>query len=62
MCESSVYLIKEGKEELVLESVDSLECKEDHVKITDMFGREATVRARVRSLSLLNHKIILEPF
>lgn len=60
MCESSAYLLKEGKEELVLENVDHLESKEDHVKIRDMFGEEKILKARVKSLSLLNHKILLE--
>ncbi|MBW2027533.1 MAG: CooT family nickel-binding protein [Deltaproteobacteria bacterium] len=60
MCESSVYLLKGGREELVLENVDRLESKEDHVRIKDMFGEEKIVKARVKSLSLLDHKILLE--
>ncbi|MBW2065228.1 MAG: CooT family nickel-binding protein [Deltaproteobacteria bacterium] len=61
MCESSVYLLKEGEEELVLESVDRLESSDDHVKVMDIFGEEKILKARVKSLSLINHKIILEP-
>ncbi|MBW1997075.1 MAG: CooT family nickel-binding protein [Deltaproteobacteria bacterium] len=61
MCESSVYLLKDGKEELVLESVDRLESRDDQVRVMDIFGEEKRLKARVKSLSLINHKIILEP-
>jgi len=61
MCESNVYILKDGKEELVLESVDVLENQEGQVKLVSMFGEEETIKARVKSLSLVDHKIILEP-
>jgi len=61
MCESTVYLLKDGKEEVVLENVDILENSEDEVKLVDLFGEEKTIRARVKSLSLVDHKILLEP-
>jgi predicted RNA-binding protein len=61
MCESTVYMLRDGKEELVLESVDILENQEDHVKLISMFGEEETIEARVKSFSLVDHKIILEP-
>jgi predicted RNA-binding protein len=61
MCESSVYVLKEGKEELVLESLDLLENKGGQIKMVSMYGEERTIKAKVKSLSLVNHKIILEP-
>jgi predicted RNA-binding protein len=61
MCESAVYVLKDGKEELVLESVDLLEDNEGQIKITNMFGEEKTIKARVKVLSLVDHKIVLEP-
>ena len=61
MCESTAYILKEGKEEIVLENVDFLENSEEQVKLVDLFGEEKIVRARVKTLSLLEHKIILEP-
>jgi predicted RNA-binding protein len=60
MCESTAYIIKDGREEPVLESVDLLEEDEDKVKLTSIFGEEKTFRARVKVLSLVDHKIILE--
>ncbi len=61
MCEAAVYLLKSGKEELIMEAVDSLEQSHDSIKITNLFGEERVIRATVARFSLLNHKIILEP-
>jgi predicted RNA-binding protein len=62
MCESNVYILKDGREKLVLESVDVLENQEGQViKLVSMFGEEEKIKARVKTLSLVDHKIILEP-
>jgi predicted RNA-binding protein len=61
MCESTAYILKDGKEELLLESVDILETMNTHVKLVSMFGEEEIVEAKVKTLSLVDHKIILEP-
>jgi predicted RNA-binding protein len=61
MCESNVYILKDGREELVLEGVDVLENQEGQVKLVSMFGEEEKIKARVKNLSLVDHKIILEP-
>jgi predicted RNA-binding protein len=61
MCESSVYIIKDGKQELLIEDVDFMEQEGDRIKVVNIFGEEKTVKARVKSLSLVDHKILLEP-
>ena len=61
MCESSAYVLKDGKEELVLESVDMLENKKSEIMLINMFGEQKTVKAKVKALSLVEHKIIMEP-
>ena len=61
MCESTVYMLRDGKEELVLEGVDILENQRGSVKLISMFGEEETIEATVKSFSLVDHKIILEP-
>ncbi|MBW2169778.1 MAG: CooT family nickel-binding protein, partial [Deltaproteobacteria bacterium] len=45
----------------VLENVDFLENSEDQVKLVNLFGEEKTIRAKVKTLSLVDHKIVLEP-
>ena len=61
MCEAAAYLLKDGQEELVLESVDLLESKEDQIEMINIFGEQKQIRARIKLLSLVDHKIILEP-
>lgn len=61
MCESTAYILKNGNEELLLERVDILETMNNHVKLVNMFGEEEIVEAKVKTLSLVDHKIILEP-
>ncbi len=61
MCEASAYIIKDGQEELILESVDKLENEDGEINLVNIFGDQKRVRARLKALSLVEHKIILEP-
>ena len=61
MCQSTAYLLKDGKEELLFEGVDTLENKNGEVKMVNLFGEEKRVRARIKRFSLVDHRIILEP-
>ncbi len=61
MCEASVYIEKDGAEELVLESVDVLEDQGDEVLMVSIFGEEKRMRARIKRFALVNHRIVLEP-
>ena len=60
MCEASAYLYKNGKEELYLESVDILQPEGDQIFLKNLFGEQKTFRGKVREISLLKHKIVLE--
>jgi len=61
MCEANAYLLKEGKEELILEAVDILEqVEEGKIRLSNIFGEQKLLDAKVKSMSLVNHKIILE--
>jgi len=61
MCESTAYILKDGREELLFEDIGYLEEKDGEVKMVSIFGEEKTVRARPKRFSLVDHKIILEP-
>ena len=61
MCEATVYLLKNGQEETILESVDLFESDGDQIKLVNIFGEERKVKAKIKSLSLVDHKILLEP-
>jgi predicted RNA-binding protein len=60
MCEAAAFMLKDGKEELILESVDILEPEDGKIRLVNIFGEQKTVSARIKQLSLVNHKIILE--
>ena len=61
MCESTVYLSEGSDEEKIFEGVDSFECLGDQIRFVNLFGEEKKVRARIRTLQLIDHRIILEP-
>jgi len=61
MCESAAYLVKDGQKELVLENVDVLECEESQIRMVNIFGEKKKIEAKIKSLSLVDHTIILEP-
>ncbi|MBW1900692.1 MAG: CooT family nickel-binding protein [Deltaproteobacteria bacterium] len=61
MCESAAYILRDGTEDLIVESVEILEIDNGQVKIRNLFGEERIIKARVKTLSLVDHKIILEP-
>jgi predicted RNA-binding protein len=61
MCESTAYLLKDGKEEMLFEDIESLENSGGEIKMISLFGEEKTIRARPRRFSLVDHKIVLEP-
>lgn len=61
MCEASAYLVdKDGREQLFLKSVDKLTVDGGRVYLVDIFGRQEQLRARIKSLALVDHKILLE--
>ena len=62
MCEATVYIMRDdGVQELVMEDVDLVEFEErDRVRLVSIFGDQISLRARVRSMSLATHHILLE--
>ncbi len=59
MCEATAYLLKNGKEELLLQDVDTIEPDGDSLRIVSIFGEQKVVKASIHSLNLVNHKVIL---
>ncbi len=60
MCEANAYLFKEGREELVLEDVSIVRPEKDEIYLQNIFGEQKRIKARVREMNLLDHRIILE--
>lgn len=59
MCEAAAYILKNGKEELIMDSVDIIEPEGDRLRLVSIFGEQKLIKAAIQSLNLVNHKVIL---
>ena len=60
MCEAHAYVLKNGEEEMLLENVDQVEVEGDEIRIISIFGEQKSLRARIRSYSSTERKIVFE--
>jgi len=61
MCEAHAFILQKGKEEKILESVDEVHVEGEEVRMISIFGDQKIVRARIKSYSNNQGKIVLEP-
>lgn len=54
MCQTAVYLVHEGKEELVLQDVVNITPEGATLKLVNLFGEEKVVEGRIRQIDLLS--------
>jgi len=60
MCEANAYLLKDDKEELFLESLDTVEPDEGKLRLTSIFGEQKFIRGKIARLALVDHKVVIE--
>jgi predicted RNA-binding protein len=61
MCEASAFLVKKGQEQLIMESVDTVEREGDDTwRLVGIFGDQKVVKGRIKGMNLVNHKILFE--
>jgi len=60
MCEANAYLMKEGKEELILEDISILRPEKDEIYLQNIFGEQKRIKARIKEMNLIDHRILLE--
>lgn len=61
MCEANAYFIDDnGEEFLFLERVDKVVPQDDKLLLENIFGERKIIKARIKELALVEHKIILE--
>jgi len=61
MCEANVYLLDEkGEEKLFLEAVDKIISQGNEICLEDIFSRKKYIKARIREMALVDHRIVLE--
>lgn len=59
MCEANAYVIEGDQEQLIMEAVDKVEPEETGLRLVNIFGEQKFISARIESLSLVDHKILL---
>ncbi|WP_299978879.1 CooT family nickel-binding protein [Desulfobacula sp.] len=61
MCESNVYLRKDGDEKLIMENVAAITpVGEDTFLLKGLLGENMKVKAIIKDINLMGHKIILK--
>ena len=59
MCEANAYMLDGDAEKLVMKAVDTVEPEGNGLLLTNIFGEQKVVKARIVSLELVDHKIFL---
>jgi predicted RNA-binding protein len=60
MCEANAYWNRENKEELIMEDIMILRPEEGEIYLQNIFGEQKRVKARIKEMNLVDHRIILE--
>jgi predicted RNA-binding protein len=60
MCEANAYLLRDGEEQLIMENIDILRPEENGIYLQDIFGGQRTIKARIKEMNLVDHRILLE--
>jgi predicted RNA-binding protein len=60
MCDLKAYVIKQGKEELLLESVNLVRVENNEVVLRNLFGEEKKLIGTVREVSLVKNRVLVE--
>jgi predicted RNA-binding protein len=60
MCEAKAYILQGDKEELVFENVDKIIPTAEGLLLEDIFGKRQIVKAKIKEMALVDHRIVLE--
>jgi len=60
MCDTNLYVIRKGREELFMENIDVIRREGDTFLLRDIFGEEKSLKGRFVETSLLKHRVVLE--
>ena len=59
MCEASVYLIKNGSKKVIMENVDIMKPEGENIYLENIFGEKLEIKARIKEMNLVDHRILL---
>ena len=60
MCQSNIYAIDTGRQELILEEVARVEIQGDSITMERLFGERVSLTARIKEIDLMKHRILVE--
>ena len=61
MCEANAYWIEGDRKTLIMESVDIVEPDgADMWRLVDIFGDQKSIKGHIKTMNLIDHKIIFE--
>lgn len=59
MCETAAYLVKDGKEELLISSLEMIRVEEGSLEISNIFGERKQINGRIREINFLENKVLI---
>ncbi len=61
MCEANAYIVKNGEETLLMESVDLVQPEANGTfRLVGIFGDQITVKGKLKYMKLVDHRILFE--
>jgi len=61
VCEANAYMVKNGEETLLMESVDLVEPEVDGTfRLVGIFGDQITIKGKIKRMNLVDHRILFE--
>ena len=60
MCQSNLFAIDNGRQELLLEDVARVQTQGEQLTIEPIFGEPIILRARIKDIDLMKHRIVVE--
>ena len=59
MCEANAYLMKDGSEKIIMESVDIVRPEGNGIYLENIFGERLEIKAHIKEMNLVAHRILL---
>ena len=59
MCETTAYVLSDGKEEMIMESMDRLLVEGDEIVVSNIFGEKRIVQGRIKEIDFNNNRLLI---
>jgi len=59
MCLSKVFLLKNGQEQLILDSVSNIRMENNEITLYDIIGETKTVRGMIQDVDLIRNTVLI---